>query len=846
MRVPAIVLACALAAAGAGCGDDAPPTTTGVTTELCHYEPMPATAGAGGTVTAGALTAGAAERVLDIPVGTALGGYTSRAGFLGSAGIVDTRKVAISGSFNPSIGVTTAPRVKAVALSAGGETVVLLKMDAIFVYEGMLFDLEQRLGPEYAGKVIVSASHSHSAWAQFTGHGPLKLGAGQMRQLVYDRFMAAFVAVAQEALDARRPAKLGVFHDGNFDPMNQINRDRRGDNDMLPGGDRKDDQFFLIRIDGTDGAPIAAIPIFGEHGTLNDDDNPFASTDSTGALERVFQEQFDDKVVVMHMQSAGGDNSPVGHGGLDCNSKPGKSDDPCFLWAKEEGHGRAAVDTMMAAWTAAGTAMRDTIELEMVTRSVETGPKPDTFSIRDNQLTYAPFDIDRLPDGVIYEGGAASGKLASPIDEFNAPVGAALCETENAMFPAAAIPGTDGLLPYGSCLRLDVAGEILGEIFSIDFAVDDKHPVCESTRTTISALRLGDYVIGTMPGELTVMLASYIRDHSPAAADKTIVLGYSQGHVGYMLTPEDWVMGGYEPSITFWGPLEGEYIAEQLVELMPLATTPMREDGAQDGANKVAVATMVDDFEIDDPAAMAGTVPATVPAEVWARTGTPAQAQPLAQVPRVAGIAQFVWIGDDPSAKTPRVTLEYEMSANTWAPVARRSGRLVEDSEIVLAYTPLPLQRSGPQTHYWVAEWQAVPWVGSASADALADRGGVALGRYRFHVEGKSWTLDSDAFEVVAGGLAATAARAGGTIQVTVRWSAPKGWRLMDMALMSNQPVPVKGQPVTIELRSGSNTVLSAGMPTTDENGAVSVADVAGAAHVRVVDRFGNATVVDL
>ena len=176
MRVPAIVFACALAA----CGDDAPPTS-GVTTELCTYEPMPATAGAGGTVTAGPLTAGAAERILDIPIGTALGGYTSRAGFLGSAGVVDARKVKISGAFNPSIGVTTAPRVKAVALSAGGETIVMLKMDSIFVYEGMLYDLELRLGPEYAGKVIISASHSHSAWAQFTGHGPLKLGAGEMR-----------------------------------------------------------------------------------------------------------------------------------------------------------------------------------------------------------------------------------------------------------------------------------------------------------------------------------------------------------------------------------------------------------------------------------------------------------------------------------------------------------------------------------------------------------------------------------------------------------------------------------------------------------------------------------------
>ena len=194
-------------AALAACGDDAP--SNGVTTDQCEYVAVPATAHAGGTVTAQPLQAGAADKVLDIPVGTALGGYTARAGFLGSAGVVDARKVKISGSFNPSIGVTSAPRVKAVALTAGEETVVILHMDAIFVYEGMVYDLEQRLGAEYTGKVIIAASHSHSAWAQFTGHAPLKLGSGELRQLVYDRFLGTFEAAARDALAARRPAKIG-------------------------------------------------------------------------------------------------------------------------------------------------------------------------------------------------------------------------------------------------------------------------------------------------------------------------------------------------------------------------------------------------------------------------------------------------------------------------------------------------------------------------------------------------------------------------------------------------------------------------------------------------------------
>ncbi|NVB85174.1 MAG: hypothetical protein HOV81_42805 [Kofleriaceae bacterium] len=828
-----------------GCGDDGgAPKDNGVTTERCVYEPVPATARAGGTVTAGALQAGAAERVLEVPVGTALGGYTSRAGFLGSAGVVDTRKVKISGSFNPSIGVESAPRVKAVALTAGDETVVILHFDAIFVYEGMLFDLEQRLGPEYAGKVIIAASHSHSGWAQFTGHGPLKLGSGEMRQLVYDRFLAAFEGAARDALAARKPAKIGFFYDGNFDPTNQINHDRRGDNDDLPGGKEKDNHFYLIRVDGTDDTPIAAIPIFGEHGTLNDDDNPFASTDSTGALERVFQEQFDSKVVVMHMQSAGGDNSPNGHGGIDCNAKPGNASDPCFVWAVEEGHGRAAVTTMMAAYTAAGANMKDTIELEMLTRSVETGPKAATFAIRDGALEYAQFDTTKTPDGKVYDG---SGNIVSPIDEFNAPVGGALCESGNAMFPAANIPGTEGLVPYGSCLRLDVAGEILGEIFQIDFGVDEKHPVCESTRTTISALRIGDYVIGTMPGELTVMLASYLRSKSPAAADHTIILGYAQGHVGYMLRPEDWLKGGYEPSVTFWGPLEAEYIGERLLELMPLALTPMREDGASGGADKVKLATMTDGLEIDDPAPLAGQVPATVPETIWARTGHPASAQPAAQVERISGIATFVWTGDDPNVKTPHVVLQHETapSSGVFVDVARRSGRVVEDAEVVLAYTPEPLQRSGPQTHYWVAEWQVVPWIGTPGADAMDERGGVPLGLYRFHVEGKGWTLDSEPFDVVGGGLTMTASRAANTIHSVVKMNAPKGWRLLDMDLKSNQPIPLKNQEVTVQVRSGVQ-ILSTTTATTDANGAIDVLDNPQANNVKIIDRFANATSVNL
>src|SRR4029078_9981267 len=101
------------------------------------------------------------------------------------------------------------------------------------------------------------------------------------------------------------------------------------------------------------------------------------------------------------------------------------------------------------------------------------------------------------------------------------------------------------------------------------------------------------------------------------------------------------------------------------------------------------------------------TLPSTTTCVSGPRTGTPTVAQPAAQIERISGIATFTWIGDDPQVKTPHVTLQFEATPGNFTAVTRRSGRIVDDGEIVLAYTPSPLQRNGPQTHVWVAEWQA-------------------------------------------------------------------------------------------------------------------------------------------
>jgi len=840
--------ACLVAACGGGGGTpDAAPTV--VTTEHCNYEPLPATSHAGGTVTDGALSAGAAEVVLDVPVGTALGGYTARAGFIGTAGVVDTRKNQLSGTFNPTIGVFTAPRAKAIALAAGGETVVIVKLDTIFVYEGMLADLEDRLGDEFHGKVLLASSHTHSGWAQHSGHSALKVGGGELRDLVYQRVLGGLETAARAAIAALRPAKLGVHVDTDFDPTNQISRDRRDDNDALMGGPRKDDRMYLLRFDGTDDVPIAAVVVFGEHGTLNGEDNPLASNDAPGAAERNLQLRLPPGTIAIHLQSAGADVSPAGHGGVDCDLKPGRASDPCFSgWVAEEGHGEVAGPVLYAAWQDAATTFQPTLGIEMLTRSIELGPYPETFTIRGGALKYAPFSLDREPDGVIMSGST----LASPIDEYNAPVGVGLCETATPMFPAAAIPGTEGLVPYGSCMRIDVLGEILGPIFGFRFESDETHPICQTTRTNISALRIGDYVIGTLPGEVSVLIADQVRAHSPVADDHTIVVGYAQGHVGYILEPEDWVLGGYEPSVSFNGPLEGEHLVEKLTELMPLAMTPEREDGTIGGTTRLAAARAQDTFEIDRPAPMAGTVPAAIPADTWLRSGTPVTAQPEATVARVSGIATFVWVGDDPLVKTPVVHLQRN-NAGTWTSITRANGSEIIDGELVRTYTPQPLRRVAgqPQTHLWAVEYQIVPPWGAV--DVSGPNGGLGafqLGMYRFHVEGDGWQLDSDPFQVVAGGLTASAQHSGATgASVHLSFNAPKGYRMLDLALPSNRVVPVRQEAVTVRFKNAAGGVLATATGTTDGGGIATVdggAAAGTATQVEVEDSHGNVATAPL
>lgn len=861
--------------AGRDAGPDTGPPVP-ASTDHCTYEPMPATARSGGAVTRGPLTAGVAEGFFAGPVSATLGAYTARAESIGGQGFFDARREPVAGSFATSVGVETRPRIRVLALTTGqatpdtadDETVLIVKTDLGVGYQGLVHEVERELGADFAGKVIIATSHSHNAWANYHGHAALQVGFSSFRRIVFDRMVDDIVAVSQAALAARMPAQIGVAYDDDFDPANRVTRDRRGENDRFAGGPQKDNRLYVIRVDTADGEPLAMLPMFGMHGTLLDADNVIASTDSTGGLERVLEEVDEfvrpegstlPPVAVMHLQGAGGDVSPAGMGSTDC---PGRETAPfCQDFAKAETIGWAARDQIMAAYAAAGVNMADTLALEAISSSFERGPDWENFTVRDGSLRYAPFDGIRQADRMVW-ANAEMTELLSPIDEFNAPLGAALCGGEGgtSFFGArgpSQMPNTAYMMEsYSSCNQLVPR---FMTFFETALQVEiGATPICDTTRTTVSAIRFdaegafGRYVISTLPGEPLTLLADHMRDLAQdvdptLTDDRYLILGYTQDNNGYIMTAEDWLSNGYEPSITFWGPLDGEMITEHAISILPEVLSDEREN-VYEGQTHVAVPSPEEDFVADESMAAGmqpGTIPATSPAYLatQAGTATPTQLAEGATVRRLDNV-YFTWIGGHPLHGTPRVRIEQDVDG-TFEPLMRVSGRPVEDGDLVLTWTPDPQESpapgGAPRVHYWTVQWQAVPALGQTGFPDVDDRLGLPVGRYRFVVDvpagaghlGTTEYMISREFVVAPAQLAVAVERAGGMATVTVTAHAANGFRLLDLQTGANRPFPVRNAEVTIRFADASTTTV-----TLDDAGRATFAAPAGA--ITVTDAAGN------
>lgn len=813
---------------------------------------------------AGSPMAGVADGLIDFPVGTPLGGYSSRCNIMGSDGRVDKRTSPYTTAFTASAGVHTPSRAQALWLTNGDQDLVLIKADVIYVFDQMVRDLEDRLslatGRDLAGRVVITSSHTHHAPANYSDSYHFYLGGDRYNEEIYQRMTGSLEDIALEAWDGMFSAAIGFGIADEWDPEDLVYTDRRGENDELKvwpdhvPGKKKDTRLWMLRVDHTDGTPMGVFFNFGIHGTVLGADNAMISTDATGAIETAVAAQFDAPVVVSHLQGGGGDATPTG---TDRD------------YARMESLGVNAAGAIYDLWEATPVS-HDPFFLETVTRSIQEGL--ETVRVTRNGTVdwhYPPFEESAVPDNKIY---GPDGEILSPLDEFKAQYGGAFCGYDDPLISTGTI-GTSAY-PYDGCMQVELISWVIAGIFELgDF--DIPLPLPSSQQAMTSATQLGpvsilksdgtvareEVTIGFFPGETTQM---YVEQYSRRAQEElgietALMVGYSQDHEGYLLIPEDWLMGGYEPNINIWGPLQGEHIMEGNLDMIQshLLTRRLEPQDPRGEYPDTEYPQHTLPTEAPDATATAGTAATEVPENLYVplplidedEGGVPLEitVQPDAELPRVQGIAQFVFHGGDPAVGSPTVTLEqWDADSQSWSEVLTPSGTPITDAhgDILLTHTPDPLYPYyDAQNHYWWASWQAV--------GHYFDRTAVPLGWYRLKARGRNatgvsttWPWDSVPYSVASEPFQVTPAQLTVTVQEGIIQAyidaTVHGYRLVDLQGSSTGANPVHDATITWTMADMSETTEAVDGSHADGVTTFSAEVPQGAIGLTITDGDGN------
>ncbi|MCC6158493.1 MAG: hypothetical protein IT350_10605 [Deltaproteobacteria bacterium] len=673
-----------------------------------------------GGETLASLHAGVAVGELYAPVGISMGGYGARSGPRHPFAIM----------MGASTGYHDRPDVKAVTIDNGADRLVIARIPVALIsatlYTRVLDEVCRLTGLNLSEKLWLSSTHSHSGPDHFYGL-PVVLGISGMDtydQRIEDRMAVSIARVIADSMANLVPAKMAVTLQAPFDPTNRLFRDRRCQNNPP---EYKEDRMFLARIDREDGSPLAVLVGWGMHGTMAH--STLMTSDAPGAVEHGMESTFDTPVPVLFIQAAGGDSTPVGSG----------YDLP--EWQNLEHLGQRAADMI-----------RDTYD--------DLTPTDDwTFEMVSKRVTITR-DAIGYEDGEFGYHGLITGRF------YEYKHGAWGCG-ERSFFEA-----------EGSIVDCnDQETKMLDGYYGCYVPIHWVEPWSWVLDTAeIGVVRLGDYIMPLMPGELTSWLAKHLRESVETElvwpADKIAAFGYANDTQMYLLMDWDWMQGGYETSMNFWGPKFGEWLAGQNVDLATQLLTPEKENN-----------------EIGAPARQRHPWPYSyVPAEI--EPGVLAGeiiTQAHATYERFDTVT-FEWSGGYTALGSPRVTVERDDGAG-FAPLLRPDGRTVTDATIdtLMQYAPEPdyETRGFPyqRRHRWRIDWELTA--------------GTPSGMYRLKALGDGsdgdrtapYTIYSRTFTVdVSTGLAVTdlavTAMGGDEFRVSCRALMPPnpgGFRLRSM-----------------------------------------------------------------
>ena len=648
----------------------------------------------------GTLQAGVSNVLMNFPVGVPLGGYGQRAAYL------DGR---YAESLKSSAGQMHGLYARALVLDNGERSLMTIRLPLIFTSMGLHEDiaraLQERTGQDWRQSLIIASTHTHSGPCRHW-HLPIEaaaplgsFGIGEFHQFFYDAVYESTLEAALAALDDLSPARIGWEIVEAFDIEDHVGRDR-----WAPSPPFDDNRALLIRIDDPEGVPRAVMFSFGAHGTDNGTD--LLTGDVLAAAERYYEarlgEEFGRFVPTLFVNQNSGTMGPGG--GAQGHDFPMRIE--------------------RVGWSFLDRTWEEFLEIE-TTDQLTLNTRNLRFSLSYDQMGYE------------------RGEFGGPIDP---PFGG---EYHYGGLSCVGDDGNDGdYSTHQEVTEMTCAGALQFLLFN--------HPPTTLVRSQIMMLELNGLTAAVIPGELSMELSwemlRELRDQFGVDPLEAWTFSYANDHLFYLLptnlrgerppfpgfvnplAPDDYpdfaysyLQGGYESTMSMWGPNQGDYLVERLVETYEAMIDSSAVQEFPEPLPSQYARRDEEPFVIDTtPDDVAGTWVQQVPERV-----------------ERFDIIEFSWLGGDPGAEAPQsplVTLEASTD-DGWTPVMLPSHREYSNRETQFITR---VRRPGDGDPWeWVIRWEEL--------------GGFPAGTYRFRVNGHylneseervSYELATDGFEL--------------------------------------------------------------------------------------------------
>ncbi len=394
------------------------------------------------------------------------------------------------------------PELKAVVLSRGGPHEVVFVR---FDTVGVFQQFRRAVVLAYQERTGEDIDDKLVMGATHTHAGPGRiLDAGALFDIIADKFFPDFYERFVDATVEVIAAAYADLQPASLATTMASCPDGHRDRRCADGGpDYENGAIPLIAVE-RGGEVEIVIGAYAIHGTALGLDDLTLSQDVYGGIERAIEDGFDHPVEAVIFNAWGADMSP---GSPEAETRDGADQGP---YDRIERVGVTVAEDVHAALDAGLTWQED-----------------PTIRAR----VYRP-PIDREAIGYAE-------------DEFTYPYGGVYCTPDTDCDPATTITWDD--------------------VVCIPF--NELYPA--PNQTVLTAGEIGDLFLVTFPGEPGTRLAERamadIRAADSGVGD-IFFLGYGQDYLGYAIEEDDWWQGGYEASGALWGPLQGEYLADRVVE----------------------------------------------------------------------------------------------------------------------------------------------------------------------------------------------------------------------------------------------------------------------------------------